>query len=369
MIDPLTQVSTRTIKKNHFAFTYRGGYIEPKVFESIGLRSLQMMEDPHGEKYALITLHKPRRTQQVLPCITDWNFHQLGDAKVIQLSPHPGNDEIITFGKGMDTMANHYVYKTIMAEKEKAARGESHTYREWISADHSAGPGPSRMLKGLQNNLADGYIKPACAKRAPVKVVIEASEVPWDTVECKGAGAAGATETEDPQVAPEEAVEDPQAAPEDPEADPQAAEEDPMAAPEDPMAAEEDPAVPPEAPASGGPPPPSGGPPPPASDGPAKPMPTAEAKQVVMVEFDAVMGLAQTALKAKDEALKAKDDLYVTYKEVLGRELDQLTETRKEVGRLRALTEVTNAQYQELNNKYVAATGKPFKPAPKRRSK
>jgi hypothetical protein len=91
-------------------------------------------------------------------------------------------------------------------------------------------------------------------------------------------------------------------------------------------------------------------------------MPTAEAKQVVMVEFDAVMGLAQTALKAKD-------DLCVTYKEVLGRELDQLTETRKEVGRLRALTEVTNAQYQELKEKYVAATGKPFKPAPKRRSK
>lgn len=285
-----------------------------------------MMEDPHGEKYALLSLTKPKRVHQVHDCIAEWNLHQLGDAKAIQLTPHPGNDDIITFGKTSDTMANHYVYKTITDEQHKSECGESHTYREWSSDE----PKPaSRILKGLENNLADGYVRPSEPKRTPKK----AAPTHNPQTHKRSLPAAGYdTDDDDEGVALAGPV---------PPASPAAAPQAPVAAPQPPAAS----------------------------------LPVAAAStQVAVYSVDAVTHLSMSALKSKDEVTDAVKRERDQYKDTMERERLLLTETkddlraaRRDLDRTRTLKESAEAQLWELKERYMTETGRVFKPSPKRR--
>ena len=310
---------SRFTPKNHFALTYRGeNHLDGKAFASIGIKSLKMMEDSHGEKLALISLDKPKRASQVQDCITDWNLYQLGDANAIHLTPHSGNQEIITFGKSSETMTNHYIYKMIMDEREKSLRGETSTYVEWTAEP------PSKVLKNLGNNLAEGYIKPAASKRMPQKVTPYTEE--QFTVKRKRCSASVDTESEG-----EDFLDVPK--------------------PADPV-------------------------PKPAADqgmpDPDEPKPKVNAqpqvgKQTVVVDFEVFVDLNKTALKAKDEVCQSKDDANRDLRTLMAETKQELSASRKENEKLRAHNEEKDALIQQLKDRYMKDNGKLFKPLPKRR--
>jgi hypothetical protein len=157
----------QTVLKTNFIFTCRGGAVKQEVFEPIGLKSLEMCEDPHQEKYVMISLLKPKRVQQVKACIDEWNRGLLLDMHKIVLSPHDYNDEIITFGKGVDTIKSHYIYKTIMAERAKASGDGPNTWSLWTLSGES--PGQPRTLKMLRSDLAGGAVLTSNPKRESKK--------------------------------------------------------------------------------------------------------------------------------------------------------------------------------------------------------
>lgn len=275
---------------------------------------MAIMEDPRGEKLAVISLHETKPARQVLECITNWNQHQPDDA--IRLTPHNGDDEIITLLTKDFPMITHPTCRMIKEEEEKARRGEQNTYWGWKAQS------PSKILKNLGNNLTEGFIQPAASKRMPKKVR-SYTEEQFD-VRRKRSSASVDTESEEDLGMGGVAAD----------------------------------VV--DAPVEQGMP------------GVDEPMPKINAqpqvgKQTVVMDFEAFVDLNKTALKAKDEAYQSKDDVCTLYKQYFERERTLMAETRKELEKLRAHNEEKNALIQELKDRYAKDNGKPFKPSPKRR--
>jgi hypothetical protein len=362
-----------------------------------------MMEDNHKEKYALISVNRPKRANQVLHCITDWNFHQLSDTKTIQLTPHPGNEDIITFGKTSDTMFNHYIYKKIMEEQERSLRGESSTYREWSSKPSQ--PHGCNTLKGLQNNISDSCFKPSEPKQKQQQAAEEESEkqakgnpkcnlASYDTESddnefmcdsnVSATAGEGSPNTQEPVAPPltQPTAREQVAATE--EEDDEDIDSEFGCKPVESVIEDKLEDSSPNVGAS------SNAQEPPNSVPPAfnTEIPSVNAKQVAFFNIDEVMELSKSAVKAKDEVCKSKDNVCKSKDEVckskeevtkaVVRERDQymalfteykteLLAARKEIERIRSLKEVADAQIQELKDRYTTATGKAFKPAPKKR--
>ena len=151
----------RDTKKTNFLFTCRGGDVKPNVFDPIGLRSLEMCEDSHQEKYVMITLLQPKRVNQVKACLDDYNMYQRSDKQKIVLSGL--DEEIVTFGKGVDTVKNNHIYKRIMAERVKAQGDGPHTWSIWTVDGES--PGQQRTLKMLRSELTGKVVLTSNPKR------------------------------------------------------------------------------------------------------------------------------------------------------------------------------------------------------------
>ena len=122
----------------------------PKIFDSLGKGSLEIYEDRSGEKNVLLTLEKPNRLNQVRTCIDIFNSQQLSEARKVILSPHTGNEPILTFGKSVNMITDNYIYKKILEERAKAERGDATSWRLWRSSDEDA-----EMMRRNEEDIAE----------------------------------------------------------------------------------------------------------------------------------------------------------------------------------------------------------------------
>ena len=123
--------------------------MEPGIFKPIGARSLEMYENTSGAMSVLLILDKQKRVNQVETCIKEWNSGQLSDARKVILSPDPGNDEILTFGRSVNMITDNYIYKKIFQERVKWHRGEPTSWRIWRASDEAVG-----MMRRVEEDMA-----------------------------------------------------------------------------------------------------------------------------------------------------------------------------------------------------------------------
>ena len=115
------------IQKTKFAFTFNGQLKTINMLSNLDVKKMELTTDGHGLHYALVCTSTPKRVNQLMDCIREWNTHQLSG---IHLQAMPDCPEIVTFTK-KETHMKHFIVKRIFADRDKAAKELESMYRLW----------------------------------------------------------------------------------------------------------------------------------------------------------------------------------------------------------------------------------------------
>ena len=115
------------IQKTKFAFTFNGQLKTINMLANFNVKKMELTTDGHGLHYALVCTSTPKRVNQLMDCICEWNTHQLSG---INLQAMPDCPEIVTFTK-KETHMKHFIVKRIFADRDKAAKELESMYRLW----------------------------------------------------------------------------------------------------------------------------------------------------------------------------------------------------------------------------------------------
>jgi len=113
--------------KTKFAFTFNGQLKTINMLSNLDVKKMELTTDGHGLHYALVCTSTPKRVNQLMDCIREWNTHQLSG---IHLQAMPDCPEIVTFTK-KETHMKHFIVKRIFADRDKAAKELESMYRLW----------------------------------------------------------------------------------------------------------------------------------------------------------------------------------------------------------------------------------------------
>jgi hypothetical protein len=117
------------IPKTKFAFAFNGNLKTINMLADFDVKKMELTTDGHGLHYALVCTSAPKRVNQLMYCIQQWNTHQ-PNGNGICLQAMPDCPEIVTFTK-KETHTKHFIVRRILADRDKAASQLGSMYRLW----------------------------------------------------------------------------------------------------------------------------------------------------------------------------------------------------------------------------------------------
>ena len=114
-------------QKTKFAFTFNGNLKTINMLADFDVKKMELTTDGHGLHYALVCTSTPKRVNQLIDCIQQWNTHQPNN---ICLQAMPDCPEIVTFTK-KETHTKHFIVRRIFDDRDKAAGELESMYRLW----------------------------------------------------------------------------------------------------------------------------------------------------------------------------------------------------------------------------------------------
>jgi hypothetical protein len=114
--------------KTKFAFTFNGQLRTMNMLTNFDVKKMELTTDGNGLHYALVCTSRPKRVNQLIYCIREWNTQQ---PSKIHLQAMPGCSVIVTFTKS-ESPRKHFIVRRIFADRDNAASELESMYRFWV---------------------------------------------------------------------------------------------------------------------------------------------------------------------------------------------------------------------------------------------